>query len=92
MYALEWDEDEAREAWAEEREEAIMEARKKAREEAQKEARKEAKKAKEDGIREGITSMITELLKAGQSVEFISKISKFPKEKVLELGKMHNIL
>jgi len=72
-YALEWDEDLARQAREEERVEDIREA-------------------KENGVKEGITSMITELLKAGQSVEFISKISKYSQDKVREIGRLNNLL
>jgi len=44
------------------------------------------------GRMEGITSMITELLKAGQSVEFVSKISKYSQDKVREIGRLNNLL
>jgi len=46
---------------------------------------------KEEGMEEGKNSVILELLKAKQPLSLISKVSKYPIERIAEIGRMNGI-
>ncbi len=46
---------------------------------------------KEEGVEEGKNSVILELLKAKQPLSFISQVSKYPIERIAEIGRMNGI-
>lgn len=45
-----------------------------------------------EGRDEGKTEIVLEMLKENQPLDFISRISKYSKEKIAEIGRMHGIL
>ena len=48
--------------------------------------------AHNEGRDEGKTEIVLEMLKENQPLDFISRISKYSKEKITEIGRMHGIL
>ena len=46
----------------------------------------------EQGIDKGKTEIIIEMLKENQSLDFISRVSKYSKEKITEIGRLHGVL
>lgn len=52
----------------------------------------EAKTIRNEGRAEGKLDMVVELLRAKQPLEFISKVSKFPVERIAEIGKAHGLV
>ena len=46
----------------------------------------------EQGIDKGKTEIILEMLKEKQPLDFISRVSKYSKEKIAEIGRMHGVL
>ena len=49
-------------------------------------------KGRAEGRDEGKTEMILEMLKENQPLDFISRISKYSKEKINEIARLHGIL
>ena len=49
-------------------------------------------KGRAEGRDEGKTEMILEMLKEKQPLDFISRISKYSKEKIAEIGRLHGVL
>ncbi|MBQ7498687.1 MAG: transposase, partial [Selenomonas sp.] len=45
-----------------------------------------------EGRDEGKTEIILEMLKENQPLDFIARISKYSKEKITEIGRMHGVL
>lgn len=50
------------------------------------------KKGIEKGRDEGKTEIILEMLKEKQPLDFISRVSKYSKEKIAEIGRLHGVL
>ena len=46
----------------------------------------------EKGIDKGKSEMILEMLKEKQPIDFIARISKYSKEKIAEIGRLHGLL
>ncbi len=46
----------------------------------------------EQGIEQGKSEMILEMLKAKQPLDLIAHVSKFSKEKIAEIGRLHGVL
>ena len=50
------------------------------------------KKGIKKGIEKGKSEMILEMLKEKQPIDFIARISKYSKEKIAEIGRLHGLL
>ena len=45
-----------------------------------------------EGRDEGKTEIVLEMLKENQPLDFISRVSKYSKEKIAEIGRLHGVL
>ena len=54
--------------------------------------KKGIEKGIEQGIDKGKTEIILEMLKEKQPLDFISRVSKYSKEKIAEIGRLHGVL
>jgi predicted transposase YdaD len=59
------------------------------REEGRAEGREEGR---EEGRAEGKAEIVLEMLKENQPLDFISRVSKYSKEKIAEIGRLHGVL
>ncbi len=50
------------------------------------------KKIREEGRAEGKTEIVLEMLKDNQPLDFISRMTKYSKEKIAEIGRLHGVL
>ncbi len=71
------------------REEGRAEGRAEGREEGLAEGRAEGHA---EGHAEGKAEMVLEMLKENQPLDFISRVSKYSKEKIAEIGRLHGVL
>ena len=45
-----------------------------------------------EGLAEGKAEIVLEMLKENQPLDFISRVSKYSKEKIAEIGRLHGVL
>ena len=45
-----------------------------------------------EGRAEGKAEIVLEMLKENQPLDFISRVSKYSKEKIAEIGRLHGVL
>ena len=50
------------------------------------------KTIREEGRAEGKAEIVLEMLKENQPLDFISRVSKYSKEKIAEIGRLHGVL